>query len=73
MPAPAPTASIRGRVRTVEFLGARALLRLDVAGQVVSAFVPLDAAVAPGDEVGLAPTARERVRWFDAATGAALG
>ncbi len=72
VPAPASTAAIRGRARTVEFLGARALLRLDVAGQVVTAFVPLDAAIAPGDEVGLAPTAPQRVRWFDAASGAAI-
>jgi ABC-type sugar transport system ATPase subunit len=42
--------AIRGRARTVEFLGARALLRLDVAGQIVTAFVPLDAALEPGDK-----------------------
>jgi hypothetical protein len=51
---PLATAAIRGRARTVEFLGARALLRLDVGAQVAAAFVTLDAAIAPGDEIGLA-------------------
>ncbi len=72
MVVPLAAAAIRGRVRTVEFLGARALLRLDVGGHVVTTFVPLDIALAPGDEIGLAPIAPNKVRWFDATTGAAV-
>jgi len=71
--ATAATAAIRGRARTVEFLGARALLRLDVGSQIVAAFVPLDAAIAPGDAVGVDPLSPDQVHWFDTASGAAIG
>jgi hypothetical protein len=60
-------------VRTVEFLGSRALLRVDVGAAVVAAFMPLGARFAPRQPIGLAPSSPDRVRWFDAATGKALG
>ncbi len=65
-------AALHGQARTVEFLGSRALLRADVGGQIVTAFAPLDAAVAPGAQIGLNPTAQSRIHWFDAASGLAL-
>jgi len=68
-PAGAP---IQGIIRTVEFLGSRTLLRVDVGGAVVAAFVPLGMPFAAREAIGLAPSAKDRVRWFAADTGAAL-
>jgi ABC-type sugar transport system ATPase subunit len=65
-------APIKGAVRTVEFLGSRMLLRVDVGASVVAAFMPLGARFAVRQEVGLVPASPDRVRWFAAGTGAAL-
>ncbi len=68
-PANAP---IKGVIRTVEFLGSRTLLRVDVGTVVVAAFVPLGMPFAAREAVGLAPSSPDRVRWFAADTGIAL-
>ena len=65
------TAPIQGIVRTVEFLGSRTLLRVDVGGVVVAVFVPLGVRFAAREAVGLAPSSPDRVRWFAADTGVA--
>lgn len=66
------TAPIRGVIRTVEFLGSRTLLRIDVGASVVAAFVPLGVRFAAREVIGLAPSSPDCVRWFAAETGAAL-
>lgn len=68
-PANAP---IKGVIRTVEFLGSRTLLRVDVGTVVVAAFVSLGMPFAAREAVGLAPSSPDRVRWFAADTGVAL-
>lgn len=68
-PANAP---IKGIIRTVEFLGSRTLLRVDVGGTVVAAFVPLGVPFTAREAIGLAPSSPDRVRWFAADTGMAL-
>jgi ABC-type sugar transport system ATPase subunit len=68
-PASAP---IKGIIRTVEFLGSRTLLRVDVGGAVVAAFVPLGMPFAAREAIGLAPSSADKVRWFAADTGIAL-
>jgi len=65
-------APIAGTVRTIEFLGSRMLLRIDVGAAIVTAFMPLGARFAPRQPVGLAPASPDRVRWFDAGSGKAL-
>ena len=65
-------AAFTGTVRTVEFLGARNLLRVDVGDTLVMAFTPADAEVAPGQPIGLGPADAERTCWFDADSGIAL-
>jgi ABC-type sugar transport system ATPase subunit len=65
-------ASIKGTVRTIEFLGSRMLLRIDVGAAIVTSFMPLGSQFVPQQPVGLAPVSPERVRWFDAGSGKAL-
>ena len=65
-------ASIRGTVRTIEFLGSRMLLRIDVGAAIVTAFMPLGSQFSPRQPVGLAPASGDRVRWFAAETGGAI-
>jgi ABC-type sugar transport system ATPase subunit len=66
------TAPLKGIVRTVEFLGSRMLVRVDVGASVVAAFMPLGTRLAVRERVGLGPSSPGRVRWFAAGTGAAL-
>lgn len=63
---------LRGTVRTVEYLGARTLLRMDVGNTPISAFLPASLELAPGTEVGLSPTSRDRLRFFDSQSGQSL-
>jgi len=65
-------AAFTGSVRTVEFLGPRSLLRVDVGDALMVAFVPADAEVAPQQRIGLEPAEPGRACWFDAGTGMAL-
>ncbi len=65
-------APIAGTVRTIEFLGSRMLLRIDVGAAIVTAFMPLGARFAPKQPVGLAPASADRVQWFDAGSGKAV-
>ncbi len=65
-------APIKGTVRTIEFLGSRMLLRVDVGASIVTSFMPLGSQFVPQQPVGLAPVSPERVRWFDAGSGKAL-
>ena len=66
------TPLIRGTVRTLEYLGGRCLLRVDVADGLISAFLPPGAEAEPGAEVGLAPSEPGRLRYFDTDTGLAV-
>jgi len=66
------TARLKGTVRTVEFLGSRALLRADIGNTLVTAFLPAQLKFVPGQPIGLDPSSDDRVRWFDAQTGKAL-
>ena len=59
-------------MRTVEFLGSRSLLRVDVGDALVSAFLPASVDFAPGATIGLAPTEPARLRFFDVQSGRAL-
>jgi ABC-type sugar transport system ATPase subunit len=65
-------AAFSGLVRTVEFLGSRSLLRADVGDTLVTAFLPADAGLSPGDRIGLEPCSPESVTWFDTVSGQAL-
>jgi ABC-type sugar transport system ATPase subunit len=69
---PTRAAMLRGRVRTVEYLGGRCLLRFDVGDRLVVAFLPPGADLKPGDDVGLSPKHAGRLCFFDAETGLAL-
>jgi ABC-type sugar transport system ATPase subunit len=64
--------AINGRVRTVEFLGSRSLLRADVGRALVTAFLPPGLSPTPGEAIALAPASPDRVRWFDTGSGVAL-
>jgi ABC-type sugar transport system ATPase subunit len=64
-------ASIKGVVRTIEFLGSRMLLRVDVGASIVTVFLPLGTRFAPRQVVGLAPASPARIRWFSADSGKA--
>ena len=55
----------------VEMLGPQALVTGAVAGQQVKVLVRADAPIRPGDRLLLAPE-RDKLRWFDVATGNAL-
>lgn len=65
-------AALRGIVRTIEFLGSRSLLRVDVGDHLVSAFLAPDLRFSAGESIGLSPIAHDRVRWFDKASGSAI-
>ena len=66
----APDSSpLTGLVRTVEFLGSRSLIRVDVGPVLTMAFVSADANVRVGDRIGLSPADPKDVHWFDVATG----
>ena len=58
-------------VRVVEPLGPHTLVTAEVGGRLFRAVLDSDLAVGPGDELSLLPKA-DRVRWFDAETGAAV-
>jgi len=65
-------ATLRGTVRTVEYLGARSLLRMDIGNTLVSAFLPSSVELVPGSEIGLSPADPTRLRFFDIESGLAL-
>ena len=65
-------AALTGIVRTVEFLGSRSLLRVDVGHALVTAFLPPSLRAGPGEIIGLSPAHEGRVSWFDKASGIAL-
>jgi len=65
-------AMIRGRARTLEYLGGRCLLRADVGDRLVAAFLPPATRIEPGEEVGLSPERLGRLRYFDTESGLAL-
>lgn len=69
---PSASAVVRGQVRTVEYLGARSLLRMDVGSTLISAFLPSSVELAPGAEIGLSPTSRDKLRFFDTQSGFSL-
>ncbi len=69
---PSDGALIRGRVRTLEYLGGRCLLRVDAGDRLVAAMLPPATRLGPGAEVGLSPLSAGRLRWFETATGLAL-
>ena len=69
---PSAAAAFTGQVRTVEYLGARSLLRVDVGETLVSAFLPSAVELAPGAAIGLSPADASRLRFFDMQTGLAL-
>ncbi len=62
---------LSGAVRVVEPLGAHQLVTMTVAGALFRAVLDSDLPVKPGDTLILEPRA-DRVRWFDAETGAAI-
>jgi multiple sugar transport system ATP-binding protein len=62
---------IAGKVRVVEPLGAHQLVSLTVEDHLFRAVLDSDLAIAPGDTLTLAPR-QERIRWFDAETGATV-
>jgi ABC-type sugar transport system ATPase subunit len=64
--------ALRGTVRTVEYLGARTLLRMDVGDTLISAFLPASLELAPGAEIGLSPVSASKLRFFDPLSGQAL-
>ena len=59
-------------VRVVEPLGAHTLATCDVAGAMMRVVLDSDLRIAPGDTLSLVPRP-DRVRWFDPATGHAVG
>ena len=60
---------LSGLVRTVEFLGSRSLIRVDVGPVLTMAFVPADVNIRVGDRIGLSPGSPDDIHWFDVATG----
>ncbi|RUT30406.1 ABC transporter ATP-binding protein [Arsenicitalea aurantiaca] len=66
---PSENAPIKGIVRTVEFLGSRSLVRIDVGDALVSAFLPATVQLSAGGAVGLRPSDPAKVRFFDTQTG----
>jgi ABC-type sugar transport system ATPase subunit len=69
---PSEAAAFRGQVRTVEYLGARSLLRVDVGETLVSAFLPASVELSPGAAIGLSPADTAKLRFFDSQTGLTL-
>lgn len=61
-----------GIVRTIEFLGSRSLIRVDVGPVLVTAFIASEAEVRIGERIGLKPTTPTSVCWFDLETSQAL-
>jgi multiple sugar transport system ATP-binding protein len=62
---------IAARVRVVEPLGPHTLVTCDVGGGLFRAIIDSSSTVDVGDQLHLAPK-RDRVRWFDPASGAAI-
>jgi multiple sugar transport system ATP-binding protein len=67
----AADSGLTGTVRVVEPLGAHQLVTMTVADAIFRAVLDSDLAVKSGDSLTLQPRP-ERVRWFDAESGAAL-
>lgn len=65
-------APISGTVRTVEYLGSRSLVRVDVGSCLVSAFLPATVDLTAGTKIGLKPVEFNKVRLFDTKLGIAL-
>jgi ABC-type sugar transport system ATPase subunit len=66
-------AALKGIVRTVEFLGSRSLIRVDVGPVLATAFVAPDSGARVGEPIGLSPKSPDAVSWFDVASGQATG
>jgi ABC-type sugar transport system ATPase subunit len=66
------TAPLVGKVRTVEFLGSRSLVRADIGDNLVTAFVSPEFDLKPGQPVGLGPSDPRKIRWFNGRTGSAI-
>ncbi|MBW6506581.1 MAG: ABC transporter ATP-binding protein [Rhodobacteraceae bacterium] len=62
---------LAAEVRVVEPLGPHTLITATVAGVVLRAVLDSTLAVAPGDQITLAPVA-DRIRWFDLASQKAI-
>jgi len=69
---PSGDAPIKGTVRTVEFLGSRSLVRIDVGDALVSAFLPATVELVAGQAVGLRPADTNKTRFFDTQLGLAV-
>ena len=62
----------KGTVKVVEPLGPHQLVSLQVDGRLFRAVLDNHHRIRPGEDLVLAPKA-DRVRWFDAETGVAIG
>ena len=69
---PAANAPLVGKVRTVEFLGSRSLVRADIGDNLVTAFVSPEIDLKPDQPVGLGAGDPRKVRLFDGRSGAAI-
>jgi ABC-type sugar transport system ATPase subunit len=65
-------ATLRGTVRTVEYLGARSLLRMNAGDKLIAAFLPSSVELSPGAPVGLSPSTPDKLRFFDLQSGQAV-
>jgi ABC-type sugar transport system ATPase subunit len=65
-------AMLHGTVRTVEYLGSRSLVRVDVGDFLVSAFLTPSVELTAGSAIGLSPVEPSKVRFFDTQNGLAL-
>ncbi|AHG62162.1 ABC transporter ATP-binding protein [Advenella mimigardefordensis] len=68
----ADTAPIQGIVRTVEYLGARSLVRVMVGETMISAFLPASMKFPAGAPIGLSPVYPEKARFFKTNGGESL-
>jgi ABC-type sugar transport system ATPase subunit len=65
-------AMLHGTVRTVEYLGSRSLVRVDVGEFLVSAFLTPSVELTAGSAIGLSPVEPSKARFFDTQNGLAL-
>ncbi|QEL27057.1 ABC transporter ATP-binding protein (plasmid) [Bosea sp. F3-2] len=69
---PSKTAVIRGTVRTVEYLGSRSLVRVEVGERLIAAFLPPSVDLPAGAAIGLSPADPDKARFFQTDGGASL-
>ena len=70
--APSAAAVIRGTVRTVEYLGSRSLVRVEVGERLIAAFLPPSIDLPGGAAIGLAFADPDKARFFETDGGASL-